>query len=157
VATSPHDDGFTLIEVMVTIAVLGILMAIAITGWSAWAKASAQSGTARQVQAVLAQAHQRAITEGRATCVWFDVADDSYRVFRGACDDPAKQPLLGPHQAASAQVFLADPDFGAGHSAGVTMTARGTADEGSVVVRRAGSSKEYVVTVEGLTGRATIS
>lgn len=157
VTTSPRDSGYTLSEVMVTIAVLGILMAIAISGWSSWSKASAHSGAAREIQAVLTQAHQRAITEGTAMCVWFDVVDDSYAVYRGACDDAGRAQILGPYRAESGGVFIAAPGFGSGDAAGVTMRARGTADAGSVTLKRTGSATEYVLTVEGLTSRVTIS
>jgi prepilin-type N-terminal cleavage/methylation domain-containing protein len=155
--TSPRDGGFTLSEVMVTIVVLGILMAIAITGWSSWAKVSAHSGAAREIQAVMTQAHQRAITEGTAICVWFDVADDSYSVYRGACDDAGKARILGPYRTESGGVLIAAPAFGSEGAAGVTLRARGTADAGSVKLQRTGSTKEYVLTVEGLTSRVTIS
>ena len=153
----PRDGGFTLIEVLVTISLLGIMMAIAVSGWNSWAKASAQSGTAREIQSVLSQAHQRAVTEGTAICVWFDVAANSYTVYRGACDLASKVQVVGPYRTDSSGVRLAAPDFGPADSAGVTMQARGTAWAGSVAVERAGSSKRYVLSVEELTGRVSIS
>lgn len=156
----PHQDrdgGFTLVEVMVAIVLLGIMMAIAVGGFSSWAKASAHSGTAREVQTVMRQAQQRAVTEGLAMCVWFDVAANTYTVYRGACDSPAKQHLTGPHQTESPDVRLAAPAFPSAASPGVTLYARGTAVQGSVKVTRTGSTKQYVITVEGLTGRVSLS
>jgi prepilin-type N-terminal cleavage/methylation domain-containing protein len=38
-----RDSGFTLIEVLVSIALMVVLMAIAVSGWSAWARAGEQS------------------------------------------------------------------------------------------------------------------
>ena len=150
-----RDSGFTLIEAMVTISLLGILMAIAVSGWSSWAKASAQSGTARGIQSAMRQAQQQAVTEGRAMCVLFDDAADSYTVYRGRCSDST-----GPVETSRSDVDIDAPSFtsAAGTpSAGVTFQARGTGSPGSVKITRAGSSKVYVLTVDWLTGRVSLS
>lgn len=152
-----RDSGFTLIEVMVTVTLLGMMMAIAVGGFSSWAKASAHSGTAREVQTVLRQAQQRAVTEGLAMCVWFDTGANTYTHYRGACDSPTKQLLVGPYRTGDPAVRLTAPGFPTTTSPGVTFYARGTATAGSVKVTRTGSTKEYVVSVEGLTGRVSLS
>jgi prepilin-type N-terminal cleavage/methylation domain-containing protein len=154
-----RDRGFTLIEVLVVISLLGTMMAIAVGGWSSWAKASAHSGTAREIQTIMRQAHQRAVTEGRAICVWFDVASNSYTVYRGSCEVSTKVKIAGPYQTGADQVQLTLPAFTSpsGTSAGVTFLARGTAWPGEVRVSRTGSSKVYVLKVEGLTGRVSLT
>lgn len=154
-----RDSGFTLIEVMVTIALLSMMMAIGVSGWSSWAKSSAHSGTAREVQTVMRQTQQRAVTEGRAMCVWFDVAANSYTVYRGACDVTTKTKIAGPYETGAAEVRLTAPAFTApsGTTAGATFYARGTAWPGELRVTRNGSSKVYVLKVEGLTGRVSLS
>lgn len=156
---SPRDSGFTLVELMVTIGLLSILMAIAVGGWSSWARASAHSGTAREVQSAMRQAQQRAVTEGTAMCFLFDDGGDAYAIYRGRCSSATKVMVFGPVQAA-AQVHLDNPNFtsSAGTpSAGVTFQSRGTGSPGSMRVTRDNSSKVYVLTVEGLTGRVSIS
>ena len=158
--TRPRDAGFTLIEVMVTIMLFGIVVAIAVNGSRSWSLAHEQSGTARTLQSVLRQAQQRAVTEGKAVCVTFDVASDSYTVFRGACDDPAKTRVKGPMSASSSKVHLTTPAFTSPSGtpgAAVGFTARGTAWPGQVKVTRDGSTKTYVLSVEGLTGRVALS
>lgn len=154
-----HDSGFTLIEVVVTTALLGIMMAIAVSGWGSWARANEQSGTARQIQSVLRQAQQRAVTEGRAMCVRFDTASDEYTVFRGTCDAADKVVVEGPMDTSSPAVHLVAPSFqsSTGSRPGVSFAARGTAWPGEVRVTRDGSSKVYTLKVEGLTGRVSLS
>jgi prepilin-type N-terminal cleavage/methylation domain-containing protein len=160
VPTSDHerDGGYTLVELMVTIALLSTLMAIAVSGWSSWAKASAHSGTAREIQSAMRQAQQQAVTEGRAMCVWFD-GPTSFTVFRGRCSDATKEPVLGPVETPP-HVQIASPSFtsSAGTATtGVSFHGRGTASPGAVRITRSGSSKVYTITVEGLTGRVSVS
>lgn len=154
-----RENGFTLIEVLVTISLLGLLMAISITGWSSWAKAGAQSGVANELQSVLRQTQQRAVTEGRAMCVQFDAPGNAYTVYTGACDDGARVKVVGPVGTGAAEVHFASPGFTgpSGTSPGVTFYARGTAWPGSVKVTRTGEPKVYTLSVEGLTGRVSIS
>ena len=155
---SPLDRGFTLVELLVTITLLGGMMTIAISGWAGWARASEQSGTARELQSAMRQAHQRAVTDGRAMCVQFDTDDDTYTVFRGACDDTARTKLLGPFETGSARVRISTPSFtGSSEPAGATFYARGTATPGSVKVTLDGSTKTYTLRVDGLTGRVSLS
>lgn len=159
--TSPRDDaGFTLVEVLVTMAVAGLMMAIAVAGWNSWARAREHSGTAQEIGSWLRQAQQRAVTEGRATCLQFDTAQGTWTVFRGSCDDAGRVRVQGPVRTASPKVRLSAPAFtgptGSTHT-GVTFSARGTAWPGSVRVTRDGSTKTYEVRVEGLTGRVSLT
>jgi len=155
-----RDQGFTLIELLVTISLLGVIMAIAVSGWASWARSSEQSGTAREIQSLLRQTQQRAVTEGRSMCVLFDTSTNRYTVFRGSCDAADKSRIQGPSGTGSSTVHLAAPAFLAPsgtNSQGVTFTARGTAWPGAVHVTRTSATKVYVLKVEGLTGRVSLS
>lgn len=156
VARPRECAGFTLVELMFTVLIFGIISAIAVTGLRSWTRAHQQNGTAAGVQSVLREAQQRAVTEGRATCVNFDVAAQTYAMYRGACDD-ATRVLLQSLRTDATVVRLASPSFvgPSGSTSGVTFKPRGTAWPGTVQVTRTGSSKVWTVSVEGLTGRVT--
>ena len=160
-----RQEGFTLIEVMMTIVLLSIMMTIAVGGYWRWARANEQSGTARTLQTVLRQSQQRAVTEGRSVCVEFDTAASTYTVYRAstptlpACSDPAKVNVRGPVTTAGKSVHLGTATFTSpdGAVAKVSFTPHGSAWAGNVTVTRDGSSKVYVLTVEGLTGRVSLA
>jgi type II secretion system protein H len=163
--TRSRNAGFTMIEVMVTIVLVGIMMAIAVGGYRSWAFAHQQSGTARTLQSVLRQSQQRAVTEGRSVCVEFNTAANTYTVYRAstptlpACSDPAKVNVRGPVTTAGKSVRLRTATFASpdGAVAKVSFTPHGSAWAGEVTVGREGSSKVYVLTVEGLTGRVSLA
>ena len=152
--SSPRrDSGFTLIEVPVTVTLLGVLMASSISGWSSWSKARQQSGTASELQSTLRQTQQRAVTEGTAMCVTF--TSITYTVSRGSCASsppPAANRVEGPVPAGRG-VQIASGAF----PLGVTFTARGTSTDGLVTVTRTGSSQVYTLKVEGFTGRVSLA
>ena len=151
------DSGYTLVELLVVIALMGVMMAIAVGGWSLWSRASEPSGTARELQSLLRSTHQRAITEGTAMCVLFDPAGTGYTVYRGTCEASTKVKVQGPLPTNGELVRIQSPTFtGTTATTGVTFFARGTATPGSVRVVRSGSSKVYTVSVEGLTGRVAL-
>lgn len=162
-----HDSGFTLVEVLATVALLGVMMGIAVAGYASYSGAHEQSGTARSLQSGLRQAQQRAVTEGRAVCVTFSPA--SYVLWRSACSTAAGGTRLGG--AISTQ--SADVRLDTVTATEVTFTPRGTAtwpgivDEGSVPecggvksfrvrVDRSGSDKTYRLCVTALTGRVEL-
>ncbi|PVG81541.1 type II secretion system protein GspH [Nocardioides gansuensis] len=154
-----RDAGYTLVEVVVTLGLMALMMTIAVSGWNSWAASRQHSGTAQEITVYLRQAQQRAVTEGRATCVQFDTTRSEWSIFRGSCDATDKILVQGPVATQSPRVRIASATFTGSATAqpGVTFDARGTAWPGAVHIVRSGSDKTYVVTVEGLTGRVALS
>lgn len=163
-----RDSGFTLIEVLVAVTLMGAMMGIAVAGFSRYSHAHEQDGTARSLQSGLRQAQQRAVTEGRAMCVAF--TSDSYTVWRTACTSAAGGTRVqGPTPTESTEVDIALPSVQT-----LTFTPRGTATWGSILsdpsstpgcgtvksfrvdVTRVGSTKTYVLCVAALTGRVDL-
>jgi prepilin-type N-terminal cleavage/methylation domain-containing protein len=172
------DAGFTLIEMMVTIIVAGILIATATMALNAYTKAQSEKGTANRVVSSLRDAAGRAQAEGRTYCVSIDSAT-SWTVWRYSCDSswtgtslqggtltPTKVGVASRQGQASIDMTTAPPAFtaisaiglasgcgtaGTGHC--VYFYPRGIASAGSLTVVRSGSTKTYVVNVGGLTSR----
>jgi prepilin-type N-terminal cleavage/methylation domain-containing protein len=67
----PQKDGFTLIEMLVVIVVVGILVALAVPAATNLMKSGGLSGAAREVSNTLGLARQYAITHRTTTCVVF--------------------------------------------------------------------------------------
>lgn len=155
------EQGYTLVEVLVAVALASILMALGVGSFQRWADASAHEGAATSLQTVLRQTQVRAVTEGVSLCVTFDTTPGaaSYTVHRFACDTSPLVKLLGPYkldsqQSLSGVAFKASN--GTNHQA-VTFRPSGTAWPGQLTLARAGSPKTYTIKVEGLTGRVSQS
>lgn len=155
---TPADAGFTMLEVMVTIGISGVLMAVAVTGWQGWARASEQDGFATEIQLVLRQAQQRAVTTGSSICVDFDAGNESWTVKRGRCDGTTTT-IEAPRRAPQG-LDLVTPSFDYGTSvpdrAGVTFRPWGSATPGGLYIERE-DGPPIRISVQGLTGRVSTS
>lgn len=158
----PHparDSGFTLIELLVVISLLGTMMTIAVTGWSTWGKTRAHLGAAEELQTVLRQTQQRAVSESTPLCVRFDTTNAEYTVYRSSCD--GTDVVLGPIQTSSPDVYFRSTTFGADLEFLPSGRVRSSADypdmpEIRVARHDRTDADDYLVTVSELTGRASL-
>lgn len=156
-----RQAGFTLIELVVTMAIAGVLATIGMFGFANWQATSQHKGTAEELVSQLRNTAERAISEGRTYCV--DIAADglSYAVWQKECGAAGSR-VAGPSRTQSAKVTVAasfpgglpapTPACPAGNSC-LYFYPRGTAIEASLVVASSARSKLYTVHVEGLTSR----
>lgn len=153
------DAGFTMLELVVVMAIAGVLATIGMFGFASWQATAQQQGTADAVLSQLRNASTRAVSEGRTYCV--ELTGDAFAVYRYSCSATAPgEKVLGPRATQDATVTLAAtvthgtpaPACPAGSTC-FYFRPRGTASKGSVVVSSTKRSKTYTINVEGLTAR----
>jgi len=78
VATSNRDEGFTLIEMMVTIAVLTIIIAVAVPSFTAFLEKTRLRGAADALSSQFALARAEAVRADRSVTLLVDGDDDAW-------------------------------------------------------------------------------
>ena len=159
-------DGFTLVEMVVVMSILGIIMSLGVFGFTNWRDTAQQQGTADELVSALRNASTRAISEGRTYCVQIAADGRSYSQWRTACNGTAANQVSGPVRAQGSGVTLAAvvpfPSTAALPSPTPACPTsmkclyfypRGTAIPAQVVVNSTARAKTYTVRVEGLTAR----
>jgi type IV fimbrial biogenesis protein FimT len=151
---SRGDGGFTLIELMVTMVIAGLLLALAAIGWRQYSAGQAHRGTAESLVVLMREAHQRAVTEGTTYAVRLSPANGPWALVKSPGTNCTGGTAMGGEVPSRGGISVSSVTF-AGSC--VLFKPRGTATAGTVQVRRDGTSKVYTITVEGLTGRAAVS
>ena len=166
------DDGFTLVELLTVITIGGILMATAVVGMFALARAQQESATSESLLSTMRAAQASAQGEGRAYCVRFD-STTTWSTWRYSCDPaepttPGSPTLVGTGKTEGSAYLAgasvtASPVSGLAHACPSTVLGcaffypRGIASSGSVQVKRQSSSSTYTLTIVGITGRVFVT
>lgn len=153
------ERGFTLIEMLFTMALAGILFALAAGGWRQYQRAQELSGSERDLVSFLRNAQASAVDEEVSFKASFAADGRSVTLARcnmvsGTCNW-GQVASLAPN---GKTVTYSSPTFtqsDGSTQSWILFSARGAATPGTVVVGRQGSTKTYTVTVEGLTGRVS--
>jgi type II secretion system protein H len=152
--------GFTLIELVMVMAIGSVLASIAAFSFANWRSTAEHQGSAQEIVSQLRNAAELAISEGRTHCVDLDASARSYSVWRYACSTSTGTKVSGTLKTQSSRVTFTPtltsptpaPACPAGHSC-LYFYPRGTAIPGTITVASSSRNKIYTIHVEGLTAR----
>lgn len=153
-----RQAGFTMIELMVAMVVMGVLMGLALPTWSHYQNKQDYVASAREVVTTLRQVQMQAVSEETSYRADFTVGGRQMKVYRyDGASYVLNQTLTLPGSAATFQSPSFTTRDGAASSS-AWFYARGTASDGDVTLARANTGGHtYVVHIEGLTGRVNYS
>lgn len=143
------DRGFTLIEILVAIAIMSILLAIALPDWGPVLSSYRLSAAQRQVYADLQRARMRAIAENRRFRVKFFDATETYQIQREST------PGSGTYDTTWEAAKSLPPGVNVQTDATITFQPRGTADAGSA--RLCNNAGGFINVCVGGTGRVRVA
>jgi type IV fimbrial biogenesis protein FimT len=139
------NSGFTITELMVTIAVIAILASLAIPNFLAWLPNYRLRSGAEEIQSTLQFARLTAIKENATTTVAFDIANETYRA-----SVVGGQTIRGGRMPAGIDINSAS--FG---GTSVQFDSRGIANNAGTAVVRNNLGKAKTITVY-ITGNSRI-
>lgn len=151
------DAGVTFLELLVTMILAGILMAIVAAPYAGYRTSQQHIGTARELVGFLRRAQVRAVAEETTYRIDFAANGRSATAYRlTGATYVAQQSVT----TMSSRITYSSPSFAqetGGLGTSIFFYKRGSAGKGSVTIARSGSSKTYTVNVEGLTARVSYS
>ena len=154
------DHGFTLLELLVTMIIIGILSALSFGAYAQYRRAHDQLGSSDALVSTLRDAQERSASESRTYCVRIGSDSRSWTVWRATCGTGTS--LEGRStDSASVTLPVANRSFvdrsGATSTTDIYFYRSGMASAGTLRVASSVRSMTYTIRVEGLTGRVTSS
>jgi len=106
------NEGFSLIEMMVTVAIIAVMVAVAIPSVLAWMPAANLKDTAFDIKSAMIRARSSAVNEGIEYRVLFDTTAQTYRVDRGNLSSGSTvwTTVVGPHALLTGIEFQSTSD-----------------------------------------------
>lgn len=154
-ARQQGEQGFSLLEVITTCLLLSILLGIAVGPWQSYRHARAHKEARTELVATLRNAQISAVSENVTYRVDITAKKAvTYRVSAGG-DIQKRQYEIDDATVSFSGAAFEDSSGLVGSSA--YFYPRGSASKGDVQVVRAGRSKAYTVSVEGLTARVSFT
>jgi type II secretion system protein H len=147
------SKGFTLIELMIVIAIIGILSAVSLVGWRGYQDNVNLRTAAGEVMSDIASCKQRAISEGVQYCMQFTDGSPNYSINASSCSAPTRTQAKNLTSFGSG-LTVSSTNF---NSDQVSFLPRGTlsSNTGRIVLTNSKNSTA-TITVQ-ITGRAYVS
>lgn len=139
-----QERGFTLFELIIVIAIIGVASTVAVPEFSKWRARQAVNGAAKSLLSHLKQARVIAMAENRNVRITF--GSNSY-VYD---DDSGGTCGLCKPQTVSYSNFSSSADFSVTPSASpFTFSSRGTVNSGNIVIRSGSFSHTLTINIIG--------
>lgn len=84
------NKGFTLVEMMIVIAIIGIMSAVALSNWRGYQDNVNLKTAAGEVMADIASCKQRSVSEGINYCIQFTDGSPNYTINATSCSAPTQ-------------------------------------------------------------------
>ncbi len=143
-----HGDGFTLLELLVVLAIMALMLSLAVTSFPMRGRAMQTRVAADEVVQALRSARVRAIALNRPVTFSLDVNARSFRV-----DGSASQPLPATLQLAT--LTVADRTGQPRNTSNISFAPDGSSSGGRIEL--AGQDARLLVGVDWLTGRVSVA
>ena len=150
------SKGFTLVEILIVIAIIGVLTAIAAPGISAWVETFKFKNTIREIGITMQLARMKAIASGVEYRVVFDLDAETFYLERGNQADGSDTWI--PEGVVTDVSSWADIAFVNSYTTGKRnkqFNPNGTSSTGSIRLNNA-KGKKYKITLTPATGYITV-
>jgi type II secretion system protein H len=148
------ENGFTLIEIMVSMALASILMVMAVGGYRYFSANRSLDVAAREVTQQIREAQTMAVSTGNTHRVVFNVADSTFVMQRRVGSDWVSSAPLEELPSAVEFDTSSPPDFDG--DAVIEFYARGTSESGTLVLQNS-NSETKTIRVDGETVNVSVS
>jgi prepilin-type N-terminal cleavage/methylation domain-containing protein len=145
--------GFTLIELMIVIGIIGIISAVSLYGWRGYQDNVNLRTAAREVMSDIASCKQRSVSEGVQYCMQFTGGSPNYSINASSCGAPTQTQAKNLTSFGSG-LTISSANFGI-FGQELRFIPRGTISAGGVIMTNSKGSTATITTT--VTGRAHVS
>jgi len=140
-SSSELQCGFSLMEMMIVLVIMGVLTAIAIPAFSSWKESQAVSSATSSLLTHLKQARNFAMAESRSVSITFGSSSYTFDADTTGSCGPCRDEVVSYSQFSD--------NLSISPTTTRTFSSRGTANSGTMTLSASGNSKEIVMNILG--------